>query len=669
MSNSSSTQQLFLRGVWIAGVAVAALTLAVSGTPAMTWLENGTYDARVRWSAQPKKADPRIVIIDIDNPSLEVLQDKLGRWPWTRRVWTEVIRYVGKGKPKAVAVDIIFGGAENEQVDSALAQVLRTSGNVVIGFSFLSTHLEMSAEDTAVTEQKARAVEPWSLAPGMGETFDPQDFSPNRPLETLATSAAGLGSLNSAPDSDGNVRRVALQVQYRDRAYPSLAAKTVDIATNRSGLVWHRKQNWFDSNYAAANGKSVPVDDEGRMLLLWRGDRGVYPRLPIWQVICSIYREQCPNNKIIYEPDYFKDKIILIGASAAASYDHHPTPFEDAAPGFMAHATAMDNLLNGEAIRQTPRWMLLVAVMLMTLIGCDLQVRLKSITAGIVVLLALLLAYSAGAVLVFRSLNFSMPLVAPCLSLLLTYGTSTVVRYATTGRELRRTRGTLERYVSPQLVSYVMENLDSINLAGDKRELTILISDVRNFTTMTEKSDPVELIALLDEYLAAMTEIIFKYNGIVDKFIGDGILAYWGAFTPEHNHAEEASQAALEMIERLKELNTQWKQQGKDPFAIGIGINTGAVIFGNIGRGQKIEFTVIGDAVNLASRLEGLNKQFGTSVIISEATRQRLGDSASVKPLGGVTVKGKTEETTVYELIGISKSQRETTEVSSNTHS
>ena len=254
MSNSSSTQQLFLRGVWIAGVAVAALTLAVSGTPAMTWLENGTYDARVRWSAQPKKADPRIVIIDIDNPSLEVLQDKLGRWPWTRRVWTEVIRYVGKGKPKAVAVDIIFGGAENEQVDSALAQVLRTSGNVVIGFSFLSTHLEMSAEDTAVTEQKARAMEPWSLAPGMGETFAPQDFSPNRPLETLATSAAGLGSLNSAPDSDGNVRRVALQVQYRDRAYPSLAAKTVDIATNRSGLVWHRKQNWFDSNYAAANG-------------------------------------------------------------------------------------------------------------------------------------------------------------------------------------------------------------------------------------------------------------------------------------------------------------------------------------------------------------------------------------------------------------------------------
>ena len=151
-----------------------------------------------------------------------------------------------------------------------------------------------------------------------------------------------------------------------------------------------------------------------------------------------------------------------------------------------------------------------------------------------------------------------MPLVAPCLSLLLTYGTSTVVRYATTGRELRRTRGTLERYVSPQLVSYVMENLDSINLAGDKRELTILISDVRNFTTMTEKSDPVELIALLDEYLAAMTEIIFKYNGIVDKFIGDGILAYWGAFTPEHNHAEEASQAALEMIERLKQLNAQW---------------------------------------------------------------------------------------------------------------
>jgi adenylate cyclase len=202
-------------------------------------------------------------------------------------------------------------------------------------------------------------------------------------------------------------------------------------------------------------------------------------------------------------------------------------------------------------------------------------------------------------------------------------------------------------------VSYVMANLDNIRFGGDKRTLTILISDVRNFTTMTEKSDPMELISLLDDYLAAMTEIIFKYNGIVDKFIGDGILAYWGAFTPGHNHAQEAAQAALEMIERLKLLNEQWAKNGKGgPLSIGIGINTGCVIFGNIGRGKKIEFTVIGDPVNLASRLEGLNKEFHTSIIVSESTKDMLGDAARVRALGGVKVKGKTIETSVFELQG-----------------
>jgi adenylate cyclase len=240
------------------------------------------------------------------------------------------------------------------------------------------------------------------------------------------------------------------------------------------------------------------------------------------------------------------------------------------------------------------------------------------------------------------------------MGLILSYFSSAGIRYATTGRELRRTRGVLDRYIAPQLVNYVLDNLGSIKLAGDKRELTILVSDVRNFTTMTEKSEPMALISLLDDYLTAMTEIIFKYNGIVDKFIGDGILAYWGAFTPDSNHALDASKAALEMIERVSQLNVQFKAQGKDPIAIGIGVNTGTVIFGNVGKGKKIEFTVIGDAVNLSARLESLNKEYGTSIIISEATRQRLGDAAQTKPLGGVKVKGKTVETKVYQLLGVS---------------
>ena len=208
------------------------------------------------------------------------------------------------------------------------------------------------------------------------------------------------------------------------------------------------------------------------------------------------------------------------------------------------------------------------------------------------------------------------------------------------------------------LVDYVLENLETVELGGQKKELTILFSDVRNFTTLTESADPTELIALLNEYLAAMTEIIFKYDGIVDKFIGDGILAYWGAFTPGRNHALLAAQASLEMLERLAGLNRRWEGEGRKTIAIGIGLNTGEVIFGNVGSGKKIEFTVIGDPVNLASRLEGLNKEFKTSIIISDFTREQLGDLARVRPLGGVKVKGKTVETQVFELQGLDGAER-----------
>jgi adenylate cyclase len=254
-----------------------------------------------------------------------------------------------------------------------------------------------------------------------------------------------------------------------------------------------------------------------------------------------------------------------------------------------------------------------------------------------------------------------VPFVPPAAALALTYLSVSTLRYATTGRELRQTRSTLGRYMSPQLVEHVLETAEP---GGQKGDLSIMFSDVRNFTTLSEKSDPGELVELLNEYLEAMTEIVFKYEGVVDKFIGDGILAYWGAFTAKDKHAENACRAALEMLVKVEELNVGWRAQGKNGIAIGIGVNSGEVIFGNVGRGKKVEFTVIGDPVNLAARLESLNKDFSTNVVISEFTVARLGKLAKVRPLGGVKVKGKTVETAVFELLGVEEeSARATTGV------
>ena len=654
MNNQTQTERSLRKAVYACIGLSVFLALGLSHTRAGEWLENGTYDVRARWTAQPANADPRIVIVDIDNASYSVLQEKLGRWPWPRSVWTEVIRYVTRGHPSAVAVDIVFGGEDksNSSSDREFARVLRSSGKTALAFAFMPT--ELSAEEPDNGERRKQLLESQGSTTGFGAQLATHEWKANLPLEDLAMAAAGLGSINSTPDQGGTIRRTPVQFHFSGRGYLTLAARAVQIASgSKEPFQWHQRNGIFDRNYVTVGAKRIPLDDEGRLVLLWRGDSlHAFPRVPLWEVICSIYREQCPNAEHFFPPEYFRDKVVLLGASAAASYEPRPTPLDSQSPGFMVHATAIDNLLSGEALGLAPFWLLFLTIASMAVFGGVLQLKFSSVMPALTVLAGIVVVYFGLAILAFQKMHFVLPVVAPCVALLVSCAGAGVSRYATTGRELRQTRGVLERYVAPQLVDYVMSNLGAIHLKGDKRELTILISDVRNFTTMTEKSDPEELIALLDDYLAAMTEIIFKHNGIVDKFIGDGILAYWGAFTPEKNHAEEAALAALEMIERLKELNRQWESQGKQPIAIGIGINTGKVTFGNIGKGKKIEFTVIGDAVNLAARLEGLNKEFGTSIVISEETRARLGEHAETRTLGGVKVKGKTIETQVYELRG-----------------
>ncbi len=669
MEANPQTQRAFRKGVYLAVFFSAVVGMALQFSWPGEWLENGAFDRRARWTARPEKADPRIVVIDIDNASFDELQSKLGRWPWPRQVWTEIIRYVSKGQPAAIVFDAAFTGEQKEApaMDDDFARVMQASGKTVLGFSFLPTNL--SGRDASM-----RADATPYAAPGQrfGSDLESDKWTVNLPLDKLARASAGLGAINSTPDEGGIIRREPVYFLYEGRAYPTLGAKTVEIATPDYKDGWSVRRDWLGMRSLVRGAQSIPVDSEGLVLMLWRG-RSIkeenkekietYKRIPLWEVICSIYPDQCPNVEHRHSPESFHGKIVLVGASAAGSYEPRPTPMDKQPPGFFAHATFMDNLLNGLAMREAPAWLSSVLILLMAALGGIIQWKQSSFRNGVLIFLAAFSAFIAANILLFGHAHFVLPLILPCIALAASYSGASTARYVTTGRELRQTRGALERYIAPQLAKYVMANE---KLEGDKRELTILMSDVRNFTTMTEKADPMELIALLEEYLSAMTEIIFRHNGIVDKFIGDGILAYWGAFTPDHNHAAEASQAALEMIQKVKELNAQWATQGRAPIAIGIGVNTGCVIFGQLGRGKKAEITVIGDPVNLAARLESLNKEFHTSIIISEETRHRLGAGAQVRALGGVKVKGKTVETTVFELQGWNATSEETAPQSSN---
>jgi len=345
MATPVHSQRTFFKGVVVSIAFASLVSLALAHTRAGEWLENGTLDARARWAAQPAKADSRIVIIDIDNASLDVLQDKLGRWPWPRRVWTEVTRYVNRGKPSVIVFDAVFGGVENEASDTEFANVIHNSGKVVLGYSFLST--ELNGDGQSVSEDQGALALARSSSDGLGEKLKPGEYKPHFPLPLLANAAAGLGSVISSPDRDATIRRAPLQVSHEGYEYDSLAARAVQVASPDTTLQWHKKNGLFDSNYVLRNGKRLPLDSQGRMLLLWHGNSiGTYRRLPIWEVICSIYKDQCPNAKHFYPPEYFRDKAVLVGASAMASYEARPTPMDPQGPGIFVHATAIDNLFN-----------------------------------------------------------------------------------------------------------------------------------------------------------------------------------------------------------------------------------------------------------------------------------------------------------------------------------
>ncbi len=623
---------------------MAVWALGASG--ALDRLENLSSDARARWSLDPSAADPRIVIIDIDNASFRTLTDKLGRWPWTRRVWTELVRYLTPGQPKMLLFDILFSGQE-PAADPDFAAVVKKAGNIVLPFAFVSGKIDTSAD--IFTPPVSAAVE--RVGPARGRELSRSEWSLNKANAALEAAAAGAGTNLWTPDADGMTRRLPLVVRYEGREWATLWLAAAMKLTGPAAVE-------FKANTFTAGSIRIPVDPNGDFVARWHGDTlSSYRHVPLWEMICSIYPAQCEAGVTRHPAAEFRDKIVFVGASAAGSYEVRPTPVSETAPGVFVLATALDNLLHNHAVERSPAWLTLGLIMGLAWFPGWCVYRYRSLVLVLAVTLAVMAAFTGLCVVLYRH-SYWLTMVAPLLGCAVSFSGNTVLRYLKVDRELSRTRGTLERYVSPQLVGYVMDRLDEFRFDGDKRKLTVFFSDVRSFTTLTEKSDPVVLLKQLNEYLEAMTDIIFRYDGIVDKFIGDGIMAHWGAFTPDRPNAQLAAQASLDMMAKLKELNVKWAAEGRPPLDIGIGLNTAEVIFGNVGAAKKLDFTAIGDGVNLAARLEGTNKEFHTHIIISDSTRRELGDNAQVRPLGAIVVKGKTVGVEIFELTGLLSSSQ-----------
>ncbi|OGR06995.1 MAG: hypothetical protein A3K23_02210 [Desulfobacca sp. RBG_16_58_9] len=459
-------------------------------------------------------------------------------------------------------------------------------------------------------------------------------------LGEITAAAAGGGFFNMIPDRDGTIRYTPLAILYGPDFFAPLTLVTVDHYLGRPPLSITLSRLGVDE--IRLGPRRVPVDRFGRLLINYLGGPGVFPIYSAAAVM---------EGRVL--PEALKDKIVLVGATAVGIYDLRVSPFAGIHPGVEIQATVMDNLLSGRFMR-VPPFALPLSLLIILALGIILGLALPHLSAAWSFVFTMVVAevFTFGNYLLFSRLGLHLDLFYPLLEIAAVYVGFTVHRFLVEEKERIRIRRTFEAYVAPTVVREILKHPDKMRLGGERRELTILFSDIRGFTTLSENLSPEELVKVLHDFLNPMSNIIIQHSGTIDKYIGDAIMALFGAPLDLPDHARLACRTALDMVATLKELGNQWAAQGRPQFRIGVGINSGVAAVGNMGSDRLFDYTAIGDNVNLASRLEGLNKYFGTDILISEATAQTLNGDFILRKVDLVQVKGKAKTLEVFELLG-----------------
>ena len=654
----------------VAGVIVVVLALFLVAPEFLNTVEARLYDLHFKLrGVQP--VSEAVVIAAIDERSLA----ELGRWPWPRSRLGELIRVLSAGGAKVIAIDILLsepevsgelqatkhladrfrslgiatGPAVQRELDELarqadhdrqLAEAIKESGRVVLPIVF-----EIGPDRTGPLPEPAGTSFPSALT--SFRHYDQRGLYPpptarraTPPIPALVPAAQTLGHVTMLADRDGTTRWEAVVFEDRGHYYPSLAIQAVRLA---SGIEPGRLT--LDFGRALLVGSvAVPLDPRDRMLINYAGPGGAFRYVSAVDLL---------NGTV--PPTVVRDRIVFVGATAAGTYDLRVTPTSPVMPGVEKHATVAANVLSGRFLRR-PDWVELVelaGILILPLGLAWLLPRLRPVVS-LGAVLVLWGALFAGVHLAFQA-GLWLPVVYPTLALGLAFVGITVYRLLTEERQRLWTKRAFQQFVSPEVVERLMDNPAALQFGGEVRNLTVLFSDIRDFTGYTERHPPQEVVLMLQEYLTRMVDQVLGQQGTLDKFIGDGVMAIFGAPVPLPDHAERACRSALGMIEELKTLQARWKTEGREPFRIGIGINTGDMMVGNLGSEQLFDYTVAGDGVNIGARVESLNKEFETttSIIISETTYLAAQDVLDVRRLGEATVKGKSRPIVVYELRGL----------------
>ena len=588
-----------------------------------------------------------IIIIDIDNRSL----DKLGRFDqWPRNYHAQVIDYITEGGALAVGFDVLFMEPDkNPEMDQALITSTTQSDIVYHAMAFSQADpgsflYEMKqAPDGFDTESFSFAL-PQSAVSGfkIAHRMDGK-------IIDLYNSAAGIGFANFSPDNDGVVRTMPMFLNFAGRQYPALSLAIVlgvlELSEEDIEIIPGKAITLRPPEPAEGETLSIPIDEQGRLPINYVGTFRTFRYISYYDVLMQ---------RIPVET--FEGRIVLIGTSAAGLTDLRPVPFQDAFPGVEIHANIIYNILTQEFISYPTTLISFLLLLALTLAIAILVLVLRPWLSAIFWLL-IAGGYSYLGVSLFTHHALWVELVRPMSAMFLAMLLVFIYRYTEEERKKKQIQGMFQHYLSASVVQELLKNPKLLNLGGERRIATAFFSDIKSFTTVSESLSPEELVAQLNEYLSAMSEIVLKYEGYIDKYEGDAIMAVFGVPLDQTDHAKRACLAALEMQKEMRNLRKKWHLQERPEFYMRIGINSGPMIAGNIGGKHRFDYTVIGDAVNLASRLEGANKTYGTDIMVSEYTNKLLSDEMVTRELDFLRVKGKTEPVRVYELVAKSHTQ------------
>jgi adenylate cyclase len=650
----------------ILGLAVLAAFLLHAARlidiPLIRHLEAIAYDARLRLT-MPGGIDPRIVIVDIDEKSLA----EEGRWPWGRdRVALLLDKLFKRQQVAMVGFDVVFAERDEssglgvlEQLgrqefrqdarfqsvlarmrpeldhDRRFADALR-GRPVVLGYYFTSHENRVSGMlphpsiPAAGLAGRQTAI---LLAGGYGANL--AEFQKN---------AAGAGQFTPYPDFDGVSRRVPMLVEYRGNYYATLSLAMMQVLAGNPKLEAVFEPGWGGVEalgWLRLDGLAIPVDENAAAWVPYRGGQGSFRYVSATDIL----HDRLP-------PHSLAGAIVLVGTTAPGLMDLRATPVGEIYPGVEIHANLLAGMLD-QNIKQRPGYTVGAEVVLLLVLGLLLAFylpRLGPLKASFAAFGAAVAATGLNLAL-WQYGNLVMPIAGTLLMILALFGINMSYGFFVESRAKRRITGLFGQYVPPELVDEMSENPDRFTMEGESREMTVLFSDVRGFTGIAEGLEPRELSRLMNAYLTPMTRVIHKHRGTIDKYMGDAIMAFWGAPVADPDHARHAVLAALEMQDALRDLDRQFKARGWPEIKAGIGLNSGPMSVGNMGSAFRTAYTVLGDAVNLGSRLEGLTKEYGVGIIVGEQTRAALPDF-TFRELDRVRVKGKDKPVVIFEPLG-----------------